>query len=306
VSCGQDKYPTKGVELVIPWGPGGLSDVSGRIFAHELSKLLNVTFTPVNKPGGSGFVGANYVAHHAKIDGYSLLANTQGSMIMAALTLPDPPFDVLRDFVPICIFTFSPSILFVRKDSPLKTLEDLVAEAKKNPGKLKYATAGVGITEHLNVIQLENGAKIRVTNIPYKSGGEVVTSTMGGHSDFGSIGLVAVGNQVAAGEVRGLAFSNKKRVPVLPDVPTLLEKFPSEFFFINWAGLFAPKGVAPSVVDVLVRASEKVMKSQEFITRIEKTGASVEYLSPEDTRKLIENEKKVAEKIIKDKGLSQK
>lgn len=302
----QEKFPTKNIELIIPWGTGGLSDVTGRIFAHELSKVLNVPITPVNKPGATGTLGSAYVALQAKKDGYTLLANTQGSMVLAPFALPEVQYVVLRDFLPISIIAISPSLLFVSKDSPLKSLEDLINAAKQNPGKLKYATAGKGTTEHFNVMQLEKAGKIKVTHIPYKSGGEIITATLGGHVDFGCIGLIGGAPQVKAGEARGLAISGNKRIEPFPDIPTFSEKGYTQHFFNNWVGIFAPAGIPKSVVDVLVPASEKVIKSKDYISKIEKTGASVEYMSHADCHNFIEKEIKTAEAVVKEIEISPK
>ena len=302
----QEKYPSKNIELIIPWGPGGLSDVAGRIFANELSKVLSTTMTPINKPGASGILGSTYVAFHAKKDGYTLMSSTQGGVVLVPLQLPEIPFDIIKDFVPISIITISPSVIMVRKDSPLKSLEDLVSESKKSPGKLKYATSGIGITEHLNVIQLESAAKIKVINVPFSSGGENLTATLGGHVDFGCIGLVAIANQLKAGAVRGLAIGTNKRLDLFPDIPTFAEKGYSEYFFTNWSGVFAAAGVPRPVVDTLIAASEKVIKSKEYVSKIEATGAIVQYMGAAETRNLIEKEKKIAEVIIKERGLVEK
>ncbi len=299
----QEKYPSRNIEVVIPWAPGGSADVFGRIFAEELAKVLKVAVTSTNKPGATGTSGAVGVAG-AKKDGHTLMVNTISAMILAKFTLPDVPFDTLKDFAAITNIAVSPSIIFVKADSPLKTLEDLISAAKKKPGDLTFATAGVGSDNHFNTEQFMLLSKIKCTHVPYKSGGEAITAVLGGHQDFGTSVVASVASQLKAGTLRGLVHSGSKRLDSFPDIPTYAEKGYTQYFFSNWAGLFAPAGVSRQVVDTLSRASEKAINSKDFITRMEKMGAQPAYMTPGEFKTYLENGLKAAEALAKQAGIS--
>ncbi len=294
----EDKYPERNIELNIPWGAGGIADVTGRIFADELSKILKVAVTPVNKPGATGTLGAAMVAG-ARKDGYTLMVNTISGMTLSHFTLPDVPYDTLKDFTPISTIAVSPNIIVVKADSPLKSFEDLIKEAARNPEKLTYATAGVGSECHFNMEQLQAAANIKLTHIPYKSGGEALTATLGGHADFGVSVVGSVASQLKAGTIRGLVISGNKRISAFPAIPTFAEKGYPQHFFGNWAGFFAPAGIPRSVLDVLSSATEKTTKSSEFKSRVEKIGSEPLYMSPTDFRTFLGNDRKTAEVLAK-------
>lgn len=301
----QEKYPARNIELIIPWGAGGIADVTGRMFADELSKVLKVAVTPINKPGATGTLGATFVTT-AKKDGYTLMANTISGMTLARFTLPDVPYDTLKDFAPITTMAISPSIIFVKEDSKLKSFEDFINEAKKNPGKLTYGTAGVGSDNHFNLEHLQTVARIKLTHVPYKSGGEVLTTTLGGHVDTGVSLVGSVASQLRGKTIRGLVISGNKRVGAFPDIPTFSEKGYPQHFFSNWLGLFAPAGIPQSALNVLVSAAEKTIKSAEFKSRVEKIGSETIFMSPADFRDFLEKDSRTAENLAKQIRISPK
>lgn len=301
----QEKYPARNIELIIPWGPGGIADVVARIFADELSKVLKVTVSPINKPGATGTIGAALVAD-AKKDGYTLLSNTGSGMTIIYSTLPDVPYDIFKDFTPISTMAISPSIIAVKADSPLKSLEDLINEAKKNPEKLTYGTAGIGSDNHFNSEHLQIITKIKCTHIPFKSGAEALTATLGGHTDFIVSTVGSTISQLKAGRIRGLVISGNKRVRAFSDLPTLAEKGYPQHFFSLWVGLFAPAGIPRSVMDTIVAATEKIIKSGEFNSKVEKMGSEALYMSPVDFRDFLEKERKTAKTLAEQIGLLQK
>lgn len=298
----QEKYPTRNIELIIPWTAGGIADVAGRIFGDELSKVLKVPVTPVNKPGATGTLGATFVTG-ARKDGYTLLVNTISAMVLARFTLPDVPFDTLKDFAQISTISISPSIILVKADSPLKTFEDLINEARKSPGKLTYATAGVGSDNHFNMEHLQTVAKIKMTHVPYKSGGEALTALLGGHVDFAVSVVGTVASQLRAKTIRGVIISGNKRVGAFPDIPTYVEKGYPQHFFSNWVGFFAPAGVPRSVIDTVVSATEKTMKSQEYHSKLDKLGMDPIFMSPSEFRDYLEKDIKTAETLAKQIGI---
>jgi tripartite-type tricarboxylate transporter receptor subunit TctC len=298
---GQDRYPSRAVEIVIPWAAGGSTDVSGRIFANELTKILKVPITSSNRVGASGTVGATYV-HKARKDGYTLLGGSLG-WLLSSVTLEGVVYDPLKDFIPVTKISNAPHGIFVKSDSPIKTLEDFVDRAKKNPGVLSCGHAGTASDGHFNIEIFQRAAAIQLKVVPFKGNAEIPPVILGGHVDVG-IGIASSWmNLVKAGNLRILGITGDNRLKDLPEVPTFKEKGFKQTFLINWVGLFPPAGVPQAVVDTLAQASEKVVKSKEFIEAIEKTGSSAEFLTPEQYKKVLEDEKVVAEKIALELGL---
>ena len=297
----QEKYPSRGIELVIGWAPGGPADIAGRIFANELTKVLKVPVTPVNKAGASGTIGATYT-FKAKKDGYTLMAGSLG-WLLGSITLEDIAYDPLHDFVPITKIAISPHGLFVKSDSPFKTLEDFIEKAKKNPRMISCGTAGASSDGHFNIETLQKAAGIEIKHVPFKGGGELPPALLGGHIDIGISVASSVFAFAKAGTMRILAVTGENRMKDLPDVPTLKEKGFKQTFFVNWVGLFTPSGVPPAVISTLSEASEKVVKSKEYIERIEKTGSLVDFMTPMEYQKMFEEEKKATEAIALELGL---
>jgi tripartite-type tricarboxylate transporter receptor subunit TctC len=299
-----DPYPSRGIELVIPWAPGGSTDISGRIFANELTKVLKVPNTPVNKPGASGTIGATYV-YKAKKDGYILFGGSLG-WLLGSITLEGVPYDPLKDFIPISNVSSSPHGIFVRNESPFKKLEDVVEAAKKSPRSLSAGHAGTASDGHFNLEIFQKAAGIAFKQVPFKGNAEIPPAILGGHVDIG-IGVASSWlNFVKAGSMRVLTVTGSARLKDLPNVPTFKEQGFKQGFLNNWVGFFAPAGVPAEVVERLAQASEKVVKLNAFIEAIEKTGSVAEFLSPADYRKSLEDERKVTDGIATELGLKKK
>ncbi len=301
----QATYPSHNIDLVIAFGAGGIADLSGRIFADELSKVLNVMVVPSNKPGATGTLGAVNVLKSKK-DGYTLLFNSVSGMVFAPHLLPNVPYETLRDFVPITLACLSPIFIGVKSDSPIKTLEVLIDSAKKNPDKLTYGTVGPGSDVHLVVEQLQEAAGIKMTQVPFKSGAETYTAVLGGHVDVGSLVISSTASQLRAKSIKGLAMSGEKRLQSFPDIPTFAEKGFRQHFFANWTGFFAPAGTPQPILTTLIEASEKVLTSKSYIKRIEDMGTEVQFLKPADFKKLIEEDDRAAGALIQKLGIKEK
>lgn len=302
ITIAQEKYPARDIEVIVPFAAGGVLDLTTRIFAEELSKVLKVTIVPTNKPGATGTIGTIFVLK-AKKDGYTLLANSISGMVIAHFVLPDVPFVTLKDFIPVTTIAVAPNTIVVKNDSPFKSFEDLIDFAKKNPGKLTYGSAGTGSDVHLVMEQLQDAAKIKLSHVPFKGGGEVLPAVLGGHVDFGSMTLTTAASNLKAGTIRGLVSGSEKRVSIFPNLPTYREKGYPQHFIGFWNGLFAPAGTPKSAIDVLSSASEKVLKSKAFMSRVEDLGASAEYKNPAEFRKFIEEEEKILGTIVKQVGI---
>jgi tripartite-type tricarboxylate transporter receptor subunit TctC len=301
---GQAKYPERAVEMVIPWGTGGTSDITGRIFGNELSKVLKVPVTPVNKAGGGSVVGQTYV-FNARKDGYTTMYTSVGCPIGAAL-VEGVPFDFGRDFVPLTILCSTPYVLFVKTDSPYKSFDDLIDKAKKSPKSISVGCVTAG-DAYFNLKILEKAAGVEFTIVPMKSGGETPPAILGGHVDVGMGIYTPPLPFVRAGQMRFLAITGSKRLKEFPNVPTIREKgYKHTFLDTNWNGLFVARGVPQNAMDTLISASERTLHSKEMIDALEKVGNEMESMSTSDFRKRVEAENKVILSITNELGLKGK
>jgi tripartite-type tricarboxylate transporter receptor subunit TctC len=304
LSWSQEKYPSRPIEMVIAFPAGGFADVTGRIFAEEMSKVLNSPIAPINKGGATGSVAATTMLTSPK-DGYSILVNTLGGMVLAPITLKDVKYDTNKDFYPVAFITSAPDGLTVRAESPFKTLQDLIDAAKKNPNKLSYGTAGTGVGGHFNSLILSQVTGVKIKHVPYKGGGEYIPALLGGHLDFVIGTAIATLPQESAGKLRTLALLSSNKMKGLPSVPTTVELGIKGDYLDSWAGAFVTAGTPKPVLDTLTAAAEKVIKSKEFGARIEKTGGVVKYVAPAEFRSMIERDKNTALEIGKKEGLLQ-
>ena len=298
----QDKYPGRDIEFVIPWGPAGVSDLIGRVFAGELSKTLNVPVVVVNKPGASGTIGGAYVAK-ARKDGHTVILGSLGWLVGSLLL--DPQYDPTADFVPVMRISATPQAIFVKKDSPIGSFDDLMAKAKASPGRISAGTGGQASDANFALQILQKAGGVQFNIVPFKSGNETPTAVLGGHFDFGSGVLSAPIGMVRAGSLRVLAITGDKRVRELGEVPTFRERGYTQTYLDNWNGLMAPGGTPQGVVDALIAASEKVMKSPDVIAGIEKHASVPDPSAGAQFAARLQNERKIIEAIAADLRLKQ-
>lgn len=304
-SVAQETYPSRAVEITVPFAAGGITDLVVRMVAEELLKIFKVPFTVTNRAGGAGSIGAAYVAQ-ARKDGYSLLGTPGPAIVHVPAINPNLPYDPLRDLTPIAHFVFAPNLFAVREESPWKSLEDLIAYAKKNPKKLSAGSPGTGSEPHFNLELLKSSASVDITHVPFKGGGEIVTALLGGHVDIGVSTTSAFAGQIAARKVRPLAITFPKRVAGYPDIPTTAEKgYPSVSVNI-FLGFYALAGTPRDVFETLERAIEKVAETKSVIERAEQRGFIVHFMRGDELKKYIEAETKLIRKITKEAGISLK
>ncbi len=308
ISDAQEKYPERAIEITIAAQAGGIVDGSGRIFGDELSQLLKVPVVPINRPGATGTTAAAFVLTTKK-DGYTILAASGSAMVLARHLLPEVPYVTLRDFVPIAMIFNTPSHISTKTDSPIKSFEDLVDAAKKNPDKLTYGTIGIGCDHHFFMEQIQYAAKFRAKHVPYTGAGEIYAAVMGGNTSL-VVGSIAGGAAyLQGGKIRALIVNAEKRLQSFPDIPLCSEKGISGHLVNSWVGLFAPAGTPEPVLNALFKASESVIKSKNFTSRIEKYGASgttVPYYTPAAFKQFIEEDEKASAAIAKEIGLKPK
>jgi tripartite-type tricarboxylate transporter receptor subunit TctC len=259
-------YPDRPITIYVGFAPGGSMDLSARVLARSAEKILGQPIVIENKTGGTGTVAlAAMLAQEA--DGYTLCA-TPSSVLIRVSQMQQVPFKPFKSFKSIIGFSTPPLGIVVKNDSPYKTLKDLVAAAKKNPGKMKYATTGVGSTTHAAVDEIAATEKVEMIHIPYKGSIEALTALLGGHVDFASLTSEFI-SSVRSGQTRLLATMDEKRSARFPNTPTLKE---SGYDFVNDAifSVVGPANLPPAVAAKLERAFAEAVKSKEYLEAIDK------------------------------------
>lgn len=278
-------FPNRPIQLVIPLPPGSQGDISARILSDELARLLGTQIVVLNKPGAALTLGTDAVVRSKK-DGYTLCYTSSGALVYARVTNPETvPYDPVKDLEPLGVYVFYPLTVTVQADSPWKTFQEFVDYAKKNPGKIKASTSGIGSTDHFNVGIVQNLANIELTHIPYKGGESVVTALLGGHVEAAFDTLSKVLPHVESGKLRPLVIS-KKRTD-FPHIPTMTELGYKQELVSAWFGFYAPSGIPEEVRGKLVTAIEKAIRHPELKVKTEKLGFIVDYKTPAEAKKLV-------------------
>ena len=297
-------YPNHTVQLIISIPAGGGGDINGRILADDLGKILGQQIVVTNKPGASDTLGTDALAKSKK-DGYTLGYTSTAAMIYSRVTNPESvPYDPVKDFDPLALHTFYPLSVAVQANSPWKTFKELIEYAKKNPGKLRVSTAGVGSAANFDVELVQSLTGAQFTHVPFKGGEAVVTALLGGHVEvsFDIVGKFMP--HIDAGKLRLLLVS--KKTSIYPNLPTLMELGYKRDLLSGWHAMFGPAGMPEDVKKVLVPAIEKAVNSPEGKAKIEKLGYVVQYKSPADLRKLIIDDYETAHGIALKLGLQSK
>ncbi len=276
-------YPDRPIQLVIPVPPGVVLDLTGRLVAEELTRILKTQVVVLNKPGASMVLGTDQVARSKK-DGYTIAYTNTSAIVYSRVTNPETvPYDPLKDLEPLGLHLFFPLTLSVRTDSPWKTFRELIDYAKNNPGKLRVTTPGQGTVDHFNleIIQMLTGAQF--THVPMK-GEQVISALLGGHVEVVSDALSKLIPHLDSGKLRILLIT--KKMAGFPDIPTINELGYKQDLFSAWAGFYAPAGIPGEVKRTLVPAIEKAINNRESREKINKMGFSVDYKPPEELRNL--------------------
>ncbi len=276
-------YPNRPIQLILPTNPGTPSDLTGRLLAEEMGKILGTQLIPMNKPGASMTLGTDLVVRSKK-DGYTIAYTNTSAIIYARVTNPETvPYDPFKDLEPLGLSTFFPLAVMVQEGSPWKNFTDLVDYAKKNPGKLRFSTHGEGSVDHFNLQILQSLTGAQFTHVPIQ-GIQLAPSLLGGHIEVTIDALLLVKPHVQAGKLRMLLMT--KKMPEFPNVPTITELGYKQDLLLSWFAFYAPAGVPEEVKKVLVPAIEKAVKNQELKDKIDKMGFNVGYKSPAELRKL--------------------
>ena len=295
----QDKYPSKPITWVCPYAAGGNADSRSRQVAKAMSAILGQPIIIDNKAGAGGNIGTEVIAC-AKPDGYTIGMGNFAPLAVNHALFIKLNFDPANDIVPIGLIEKGPLILMVRNDSPYKSVKDIVAAAKANPGKLSYASGGIGGSHHLSGALLENAAGIDLIHAPYKSGAAGATDLMGGQVQMMFEQMYSAMPAIKGGRLRALAITSKTRSPLLPDLPTMAEQGFPAIEVLNWQGLIAPKGISPELVKTLNAALNKALQDPEVKEKILSQGNEMGGGTPEVFAALIKAEAPRWGKVVRD------
>jgi tripartite-type tricarboxylate transporter receptor subunit TctC len=266
-------YPTKPVKLIVPFPPAGGTDIMSRVVAQRLTEANKWTVVVDNRPGAGGNIGVDAAAK-SPADGYTLVMGQMSNLAINPTLYKDLPYDPLKDLVPVALVGEGPIALAVRADSPMKSLADLVAAAKAKPGAITMASPGSGTVAHLSGVRLMQAANVKFEHIPYKGASAAIPDLLGGNVDFYVSSVPSVQSQVAAGRMRILAVTSKRRSPIFPNVPTVGETYKG-FDAVTWFGILAPAGTPAPIVAKLNAEINKALKEPSVRAAIEKEGGEV-------------------------------
>jgi tripartite-type tricarboxylate transporter receptor subunit TctC len=294
----QEAFPARPIQMIVPFPPGGVADVTGRPTAHVMSKLLKQSVVVVNKAGAGGSVGTAQAAR-ATPDGYTILmALSSISVLPVADRLQGrAPAYELDQLAPIALISADPTVLLVRGDGPYTTLMQFVEAAKAKPGTINYGSSGVYGTLHVAMEIFAGAADIKLFHVPYQGGGPAVAALLGGQIDALASGPSAAIGQIKAGKVRALAVWGDKRLASLPDVPTMKELGYDATFYI-WSGLFAPTATPAPVMAILRDAARRTAEDSEFKDAMAKVETPIAYLDAPAFKSFVETDAKRLEMAV--------
>ncbi len=291
-------YPEKPVRIVVPFPPGGGNDIIVRAMTEEMSKSLGQQVLVDNKPGAGTVIGTDHVAKSAP-DGYTILIASFAFAVNPSL-LAKLPYDHPKAFTPITLIGRSPNIVIVPPDRPYKTMSELTAYAKANPGKLNYGSFGNGTSGHLAPELYKIMAKVDILHVPYKGSGQAITDLIGGRLDVMFATLSGGAAQVRSGKARALAVTSATRSPAYPDVPTIAESGVPGFASETWYGMLGPAGLQPAVVAKLHAAIKRAVETEAFKKKAASDGLVVNVGDGAALGKLIDEEEKRWRPVVKE------
>jgi len=299
-AAAQSGYPDRTIRIIVGFTPGSATDISGRMFAQKLSEAWSVPVTVENIPGGGGSVGGERVSKAAP-DGYTLYWGANGAMTINPSLQPNPTFDPQRDLAPIARLLVSPSILAVNNDVPAKTVAELIALAKAQPGKLSFASPGAGTPQHIAGEVFKRQLGLDIVHVPYR--GAVFTDVIGGRVTMTFQNAGAILPSVREGKLRGLAMTARTRSPNMPELPTMIEGGVADFEVASWFGLLAPAGTSAAIIGKLHQEAIRIVSQPELREKYGLIGLDVVGDPPEAFATIIRNDTAKWAKVIKDAGI---
>jgi len=287
--------------MIVPYPPGGSLDITMRIVAPKMREVIGQNVIIDSRPGADGNIGAELVAR-APADGYTVLIHAVPLAVNPSLRRK-LPFDVNKDFVPVSLLTASPLVLVVNPSVPAKSVKDLVAIAKRSPGKLTYASAGNGSNLHMAAELFNNLAGTKMLHVIYKGGGPALVAVLSGEVDLSYLNIAAIMAYAKSGRLRALAITSKKRSPLMPDVPTIAESGAPGYEFTSWAGALVPAGTPGNVVTALYEAFAKALHSPVAEKRFAEQGTVIVASSPDEFARFFKAELAKWARVVKETGI---
>ncbi|WP_089952377.1 tripartite tricarboxylate transporter substrate binding protein [Limnohabitans sp. 2KL-3] len=279
-------FPNKPVRIVVPFPPGGATDITARVVAEKLSTKWGQPVVIDNKAGAGGNVGSDLVAKSAP-DGYNIVLGVTGSHSINISLYKKMPYHPLNDFEPLTQATIYPNAIVVNPQVPANNLSELIALLKKEPGKLSYGSDGNGTASHLGMEILKSKANVQLTHIPYRGSTPMITDLLGGTLMVGVTGLPAVQQHLKAGKLKMIAITTPQRAPGAPDYKTVAEQGFANFNAAPWAGFFAPKGTPKPVVDKLALDLADALKQADVVQKMNELGSTVVGNKPDEFRQFV-------------------
>jgi len=301
IAFAQTAWPDKPVKLIVPYAAGGTTDFAARQIAQKLTEQTGKAFFVENKVGASGMIGTDVVAK-AQPDGATFQINDTTYAMLPHL-FNKLPWDHARDLIPVTIIAQTPLVLVVAEKSPYKTVQDLVAFAKKHPGKLNYGSGGVGSSTHLGGELFKDAAKIDAIHVPFKGAGEAMLNVVSGSVDFLVTAAPTAIPQVNGGKIRALAVTSPSRITTLANVPTTAEAGLKDFNATNWFGIAAPKATPQAVIDKLHAEVKRALASPDMTKRFADQGAEPGGISPAEFQAFVKAETERWGKVIRAAGV---
>jgi tripartite-type tricarboxylate transporter receptor subunit TctC len=294
-------YPERIIRIVVPFAPGGGTDVIARALAQEMAKDLGASIIIENKPGAGTIIGTQAVAT-SEPDGYTLLMGTFANAVNPSLN-PKLPYDAHKDFAPVSLIARSFNIVVVNPKSPLQSVADLIAAAKAEPDKMSYGTFGTGTSAHLAGELFKSMAKVGMTAVPYKGAAPAITDVMGGQIQVVFTTVASAASLIEGGQLRALAVTSAQRSPAFPQLPTVAEAGVPGFAAEAWYGLFAPARTPPEIIERLNESVAKAVQSDAFRRLSVNEGLVMAAGSPEELDRYFLGEEERWRKVIKDAGI---
>jgi len=298
----QTGWPKQSIRFVVPFAPGGTSEIVARTVANELTKQLGQTVYVDNKGGGAGLPAMTEVAKAAP-DGHTLILGHVGSLAVNPYIFPNQGFDVNKDFMPVTLLAKVPNLFVIHPDVPAKDFKEFVAHVKKNPGKLNYGSAGNASAGHLAMEYLKLVTGMFITHIPYRGTGPQLTDLLAGRTQASSAGLPALLPHIKSGKLRAIAVGTPQRLPALPEVPTVAEMGFKDFETSQWYGILVPAGTPRDIVKRLQEESLKALKSNSVTERFASDSAVGGGGPPEEFAAFITKQQQIWKQIVGRAGI---
>ncbi|SEK11288.1 tripartite tricarboxylate transporter substrate binding protein [Achromobacter sp. NFACC18-2] len=297
-------FPDRPLRIVVPFTPGGGTDLIARQLAKGLTQELGQTVVVENRPGGSTIIGTENVAKSPP-DGYTLLMSTFAHAVNPAIH-KKLPYDTDRAFAPVAMIGKSPNVLVVSPKSPFKSVQDILAYARAHPGKLTFGSYGNGTSAHLAGELFKSLGKVDILHVPYKGAGPGINDLIGGQIDMIFSTSASVSSHIKSGQLRALAVTTQQRSPAYPGVPTVAESGEAGYFVDSWYGVFVPKGTPAAVIDRLNAAIRKASQDPEFRAALELEGLAPDVGTPAALGQYVKEEEARWSRIVRDAGITDK